>query len=97
MGVLRKAQFKAGNAKFISEINKVKLISLIRESDGVSRVELAEISRRHPLQQGQEDGQRQGPQQDGGRRRHSSRDVRPPGGRHGCDIPHPQRRRQFGP
>jgi glucokinase-like ROK family protein len=43
-GVHRKAQFKAGNAKFISEINKVQIINLIRDSDGVSRAELAKIS-----------------------------------------------------
>jgi glucokinase-like ROK family protein len=40
----RKAEFKAGNAKFISEINKIKIINLIRDSDGVSRAALAKIS-----------------------------------------------------
>jgi hypothetical protein len=43
-GVHRKAQFKAGNARLISEINQVKLINLIRDRDGVSREELAKIS-----------------------------------------------------
>ena len=43
-GAHRKTKLKPGNAKFISEINKVKIINLIRDSDGVSRAELARIS-----------------------------------------------------
>jgi glucokinase-like ROK family protein len=40
----RKAHLKAGNAKFISEINKIKIVNLIRDRDGISRAELAKIS-----------------------------------------------------
>jgi len=36
-----KAQSRTGNAKFISEINKAKVINLIRDSDGISRAALA--------------------------------------------------------
>jgi glucokinase-like ROK family protein len=43
-GSHRKTQFQAGNAKFISEINKIKIINLIRDREGVSRAELAKIS-----------------------------------------------------
>jgi hypothetical protein len=40
-GAHRKSQTQAGNAKFISEINKVKVINLIRDSEGISRADLA--------------------------------------------------------
>src|SRR5512135_1600470 len=43
-GAHRKTQTQAGNAKFISEINKIKIINLIRDSDGISRAELAKTS-----------------------------------------------------
>jgi glucokinase-like ROK family protein len=43
-GAHRKAQTQAGNAKFISEINKTKVINLIRDNDGISRAELAKKS-----------------------------------------------------
>jgi len=43
-GFHRKAQTQAGNAKFISEINKTKVINLIRDNDGISRAELAKKS-----------------------------------------------------
>ena len=40
----RKAQTQAGNAKFISEINKTKVINLIRDNEGISRADLAKKS-----------------------------------------------------
>jgi len=40
-GAHQKAQTRTGNAKFISEINKVKVTNLIRDSDGISRAALA--------------------------------------------------------
>ena len=43
-GAHRKAQTQAGNAKFISAINKVKVTNLIRDSDGISRAALAKKS-----------------------------------------------------
>src|SRR4030065_1240106 len=43
-GAHQKAQTRTGNAKFISEINKVKVTNLIRESDGISRAALAKKS-----------------------------------------------------
>ncbi len=43
-GTHRKVQTQAGNAKFISEINKVKIINLIRDSEGISRADLAKSS-----------------------------------------------------
>jgi glucokinase-like ROK family protein len=43
-GAHRKSQTQAGNAKFISEINKVKVINLIRDSEGISRADLAKES-----------------------------------------------------
>lgn len=43
-GANRKAQTQAGNAKFISAINKVKVTNLIRDSDGTSRADLAKKS-----------------------------------------------------
>ncbi|MGZ7066549.1 MAG: ROK family transcriptional regulator, partial [Candidatus Aminicenantales bacterium] len=43
-GAHRKAQTQAGNAKFISAINKVRVTNLIRDSDGTSRADLAKKS-----------------------------------------------------
>jgi glucokinase-like ROK family protein len=43
-GAHRKAQTQAGNAKFISEINKTKVINLIRDNDRISRADLAKKS-----------------------------------------------------
>ena len=43
-GAHQKAQTRTGNAKFISEINKVKVTNLIRDSDGISRAALAKKS-----------------------------------------------------
>ncbi len=43
-GAHRKTQTQAGNAKFISEINKIKITNLIRDNDGISRAELAKTS-----------------------------------------------------
>jgi glucokinase-like ROK family protein len=40
----RRAQTQAGNAKFISEINKTKVINLIRDNEGISRADLAKKS-----------------------------------------------------
>jgi len=40
----RKAQTRAGNARLISEINKVKITNLVRDNDGVSRADLAKRS-----------------------------------------------------
>jgi glucokinase-like ROK family protein len=40
-GAHRKAHTRAGNSKLISEINKVKVTNLIRDSDGISRADLA--------------------------------------------------------
>jgi len=40
----QKAQTRAGNAKFISEINKVKVTNLIRDNHGISRAALAKKS-----------------------------------------------------
>jgi glucokinase-like ROK family protein len=40
-GIHQKAYTRTGNAKFISEINKIKVTNLIRDSDGISRAELA--------------------------------------------------------
>jgi len=40
-GAHRKAPTRAGNSKLISEINKVKVTNLIRDSDGISRADLA--------------------------------------------------------
>jgi glucokinase-like ROK family protein len=37
----RKTQTRAGNAKLISELNKVKITNLVRDSDGISRADLA--------------------------------------------------------
>ena len=43
-GFYRKAQGQAGNAKLISEINKTKVINLIRDNKGISRADLAKKS-----------------------------------------------------
>jgi len=43
-GAHRKDQSQAGNAKFISAINKVKVTNLIRDSDGISRADVAKKS-----------------------------------------------------
>jgi glucokinase-like ROK family protein len=43
-GAHRKAQTQAGNAKFISAINKVKVTNLLRDNDGISRAALAKKS-----------------------------------------------------
>jgi len=40
----RKTQTRAGNAKLISELNKVKVINLVRDNDGISRADLAKRS-----------------------------------------------------
>jgi glucokinase-like ROK family protein len=40
----QKVQTRAGNAKFISEINKVKVTNLIRDNHGISRAALAKKS-----------------------------------------------------
>jgi glucokinase-like ROK family protein len=40
----RKAQTRAGNAKLISELNKVKVTNLVRDNDGLSRADLAKRS-----------------------------------------------------
>ena len=39
-----RAHVQAGNAKFICAINKVKVTNLIRNSDGISRADLAKTS-----------------------------------------------------
>lgn len=43
-GAHRKARSWVGNAKFISEINKIKITSLIRDNDELSRADLAKKS-----------------------------------------------------
>jgi glucokinase-like ROK family protein len=43
-GAHREARTRVGNAKFIGEINKVKITNLIRNSDGISRADLAKKS-----------------------------------------------------
>ncbi len=43
-GAHREARTRLGNAKFIGEINKVKITNLIRNSDGISRADLAKNS-----------------------------------------------------
>ena len=43
-GVHREARTRVGNAKFIGEINKVKITNLIRNSGGISRADLAKNS-----------------------------------------------------
>ena len=40
----RKTQTRAGNAKLISELNKVKITNLVRDNDGISRADLAKRS-----------------------------------------------------
>ena len=40
----QKAQTRTGNAKLISEINKIKVTNLIRDNDGISRAALAKKS-----------------------------------------------------
>jgi glucokinase-like ROK family protein len=40
----RKTQTRAGNAKLISELNKVKITNLVRDNDGISRASLAKRS-----------------------------------------------------
>ena len=40
----RKTQTRAENAKLISELNKVKVINLVRDNDGSSRADLAKRS-----------------------------------------------------
>ena len=40
----RKTQTRAGNAKLISELNKVKVTNLVRDNDGLSRADLAKRS-----------------------------------------------------
>jgi DNA-binding Lrp family transcriptional regulator len=40
----RKAQTRSGNAKLISELNKVKITNLVRDNDGISRADLAKRS-----------------------------------------------------
>ena len=40
----RKTQTRAGNAKLISELNKVKVTNLVRDNDGISRADLAKRS-----------------------------------------------------
>ena len=40
----RKTHTRAGNARLISELNKVKVINLVRDNDGISRADLAKRS-----------------------------------------------------
>ncbi len=40
----RKSETRAGNAKLICELNKVKITNLVRDSDGISRADLAKSS-----------------------------------------------------
>ncbi len=40
----RKTQTRAGNAKLISELNKVKVTNLVRDNDGLSRADIAKRS-----------------------------------------------------
>ena len=40
----RKTQTRAGNARLISELNKVKVTNLVRDNDGISRADLAKRS-----------------------------------------------------
>ncbi len=40
----RKTETRAGNARLISELNKVKITNLVRDNDGISRADLAKRS-----------------------------------------------------